>query len=96
MKDSLAKVSLSVSFADRADETSSLCKYIAPAPHYLESWGDAEPKVGYYSLQQPAISLIYKTRQAQSKSSKMGRAQRRLLRLSSQLLENEYFRSYKL
>ncbi|MCP1381431.1 TAT-variant-translocated molybdopterin oxidoreductase [Runella salmonicolor] len=66
LKEALPKVELSVSFADRADETSSLCKYITPAPHYLESWGDAEPKAGFYSLQQPAISLIYKTRQAQS------------------------------
>ena len=66
LKEGLSRVALSVSFADRADETSSLCKYIAPAPHYLESWGDAQPVAGFYSLQQPAISLIYKTRQAQS------------------------------
>lgn len=66
LKEGLAKTALSVSLSDRADETASLCKYIAPAPHYLESWGDAEPKVGFYSLQQPAISLIFKTRQAQS------------------------------
>ena len=62
----LPKIALSVSFADRADETASLSKYITPAPHYLESWNDAEPKQGYYSLAQPAISLIYKTRQFQS------------------------------
>ena len=64
--EALGKVKLSVSFADRADETAALCKYIAPAPHYLESWGDAEPISGSYSLQQPTISLIYNTRQAQS------------------------------
>ncbi|MFN4147561.1 MAG: TAT-variant-translocated molybdopterin oxidoreductase [Runella sp.] len=66
IKDSLSKVALSVSFADRPDETASLCKYIAPAPHYLESWGDAMPQAGLYTLQQPTISLIFKTRQAQS------------------------------
>jgi MoCo/4Fe-4S cofactor protein with predicted Tat translocation signal len=64
--EALAKVSTSVSFADRADETASKCKYIAPAPHYLESWNDAEPRKGYYSLTQPTISLIFETRQAQS------------------------------
>ena len=64
--EALPKVALSISFADRADETSSLVKYIAPAPHYLESWDDAEPKSGSYSLTQPTISLIYNTRQAQS------------------------------
>jgi MoCo/4Fe-4S cofactor protein with predicted Tat translocation signal len=64
--EALSKVALSVSFADRADETASKCKYIAPAPHYLESWNDAEPKKGFYSLTQPTISLIFNTRQAQS------------------------------
>ena len=62
----LPKVSLSVSFNDRPDETSSLVKYICPAPHYLESWNDAEPRVGVYSLTQPTIGLIFSTRQAQA------------------------------
>ncbi len=64
--EALSKVALSVSVADRADETASKCKYIAPAPHYLESWNDAEPKQGFYSLTQPTISLIFNTRQTQS------------------------------
>ncbi|WP_337041555.1 TAT-variant-translocated molybdopterin oxidoreductase [Emticicia sp. 17c] len=64
--EALGKVATSVSFAAKADETASKCKYIAPAPHYLESWGDAEPKKGFYSLMQPTISLIYNTRQAES------------------------------
>jgi len=63
---SLPKVALSVSFNDRADETGALVKYIAPAPHYLESWNDAEPKAGFFSLAQPTISLIFSTRQAQA------------------------------
>lgn len=62
----LPKVSLSVSFADRADETGSLVKYMTPAPHFLECWDDSEPKTGYYSLTQPAITHIFKTRQMQS------------------------------
>jgi MoCo/4Fe-4S cofactor protein with predicted Tat translocation signal len=66
LAEALPKVGLSISFADRPEETASLVKYIAPAPHYLESWDDAEPKAGYYSLTQPTISLIYNTRQAQS------------------------------
>ena len=64
--EALSKVTTSISFADRADETASKCKYIAPAPHYLESWNDAEPKKGFYSLTQPTISLIFDTRQPQS------------------------------
>ncbi len=66
LAEALPKIALSVSFADRADETASLAKYITPAPHFLESWGDAEPHQGFYSLTQPAITLIYNTRQFQS------------------------------
>jgi MoCo/4Fe-4S cofactor protein with predicted Tat translocation signal len=61
----LPSVGLSISFADRADETASLAKFVAPDHHYLEAWGDAEPKAGFYSLGQPAISPIFKTRAAQ-------------------------------
>ena len=66
LAEALPKIAVSVSFADRADETASLSKYITPAPHYLECWNDAEPKQGFYSLTQPAITHIYKTRQFQS------------------------------
>ncbi len=64
--DALPRTKLSVSFSDRSDETSSLCQFIAPDSHYLESWGDAEPKPGFYSIIQPTISTIFNTRQAQS------------------------------
>jgi MoCo/4Fe-4S cofactor protein with predicted Tat translocation signal len=64
--EALGKMALSVSSADRADETASLCKYITPAPHNLECWGDAEPRRGSYSIMQPAITHIFKTRQYQS------------------------------
>ena len=66
LKAALAKVSLKVSTSDRPDETAIACDYIAPDHHYLESWNDAEPKKGSYSLSQPTISPIFKTRQAQS------------------------------
>ena len=66
LAEALPKAKLSVSFADRTDETASLAKYVAPAPHYLECWNDAEPKQGFYSLTQPAITNIFKTRQFQS------------------------------
>lgn len=58
----LAKVPLTISFAERMDETAQKCKFIVPDHHYLESWGDAEPKTGYYSLMQPAIAPLFKTR----------------------------------
>ena len=63
--DALSKVALRVSFADRADETASLCTVIAPANHYLESWGDSNPIAGYYTLVQPTINPVYNTRMAE-------------------------------
>ncbi|HUR12351.1 MAG TPA: 4Fe-4S dicluster domain-containing protein, partial [Flavitalea sp.] len=41
------------------------CKYIIPSHHFLESWGDAEPKTGYISIMQPTISPLFRTRQFQ-------------------------------
>lgn len=58
----LKKVKLSVSFNDRMDETTRLCRFAVPDHHWLESWGDAEPKTGYYSFIQPTIAPLFKTR----------------------------------
>ena len=62
----LSKLPLSVSFNASMDETTELCKYIIPSHHWLESWGDAEPKTGYVSLIQPVISPLFKTRAFQT------------------------------
>jgi molybdopterin-containing oxidoreductase family iron-sulfur binding subunit len=61
--DALKKTELSVSFADRADETAAGCTYICPDHHPLEAWGDAEPKKGSYSFFQPTIAPLFNTRQ---------------------------------
>jgi molybdopterin-containing oxidoreductase family iron-sulfur binding subunit len=58
----LNKVALSVSFADRLDETAQKAKIVAPDHNWLESWGDAEPKTGYFSFMQPTIAPLFKTR----------------------------------
>lgn len=61
----LKKASLTVSLADRVDETAALCTYVCPDTHFLESWGDAEPYSGHLALVQPTISPIFKgTREA--------------------------------
>jgi MoCo/4Fe-4S cofactor protein with predicted Tat translocation signal len=64
--DGLKKVKTTVSFNDREDETTELCKFILPDHHYLESWGDAEVKTGYTSLIQPTITPLFKTRAFQT------------------------------
>ena len=61
----LAKVKLRISFADRIDETASLCQLVAPNHHYLESWGDSNPIEGYYTIAQPTINPVYNTRNAE-------------------------------
>ena len=62
----IAKVPVSISFNSTLDETTECCKYIIPSHHWLESWGDAEPKSGYYSLIQPVINPLFKTRPFQT------------------------------
>ena len=61
----IGSVGVSVSTADRPDETSSLVGYNAPDHHFLESWNDFEITKGNFSLSQPTISNIFDTRQAQ-------------------------------
>ncbi|MEP6749630.1 MAG: TAT-variant-translocated molybdopterin oxidoreductase [Bacteroidota bacterium] len=81
----LKKVKITVSFNDRMDETTSLCKYVLPANHYLESWGDVELKPGYFSMMQPTINPLFKTRQLQET----------LLKWSGNTTSfHDYFKSY--
>jgi len=85
-KSALAKVKTSVSFSEKMDETTSLCHFIAPSHHYLESWGDAEPKAGYISFLQPTIFPLFKTRPFQTS----------LLKWSGNNTDYEtYFKNYK-
>ncbi|MFT5167333.1 MAG: MoCo/4Fe-4S cofactor protein with predicted Tat translocation signal [Saprospiraceae bacterium] len=59
------KVGLKVSCSGLNDDTTNLCNYVAPTHNFLESWGDAEPKRGHYSLIQPTISPLFDTRNAE-------------------------------
>jgi molybdopterin-containing oxidoreductase family iron-sulfur binding subunit len=61
----MQKVPTTISLNEKNDEITQLCKYKLPTHNYLESWGDAEPKTGYYSLMQPVINPLFKTRQWQ-------------------------------
>ena len=62
-KAGLKKCPVSISFNEKMDETTELCKYILPSHHWLESWGDAEGQAGFVSLLQPLIHPLFKTRQ---------------------------------
>jgi MoCo/4Fe-4S cofactor protein with predicted Tat translocation signal len=65
-KNGLKKVGLTVSFSEKMDETTELCQYVIPNHHFLESWGDAEPRTGYVSFIQPTINPLFKTRAFQT------------------------------
>lgn len=58
----LAKVGTTISLSGVLDETAALTKYVMPDHHWLESWGDAEAKSGYYGFIQPTIKPLFKTR----------------------------------
>lgn len=64
IRKAIEKISLSVYMGDRPDETGSAFKIIAPDHHYLESWSDANPRKGLFTLGQPTISPLFSTRQA--------------------------------
>ena len=59
----VAKVPRKLSTATTLTETSLLCDFIAPDSHVLESWGDAEPIAGVYTLIQPTIHRLWDSRQ---------------------------------
>ncbi|HEY8733316.1 MAG TPA: TAT-variant-translocated molybdopterin oxidoreductase, partial [Puia sp.] len=46
-KTGLQKVKTTISFTGRLDETTEQCKFVLPTPHFLERWGDAQPRTGY-------------------------------------------------
>jgi MoCo/4Fe-4S cofactor protein with predicted Tat translocation signal len=64
--EAIAKLPVSISFNGTLDETTENCKYVIPSHHWLESWGDAEPKTGHFSFMQPLINPLFKTRAFQT------------------------------
>ncbi|HWK55903.1 MAG TPA: TAT-variant-translocated molybdopterin oxidoreductase [Parapedobacter sp.] len=63
--EAFGKIKFKLSFADREDETAAELEAIAPNHNFLESWGDAHPRGGYYTVVQPTINPVYNTRQAE-------------------------------
>ncbi len=59
----IAKVETSVYFTESLDETAAMCNVLCAKNNYLESWGDAMPAVGEFSIMQPTISPLFNTRQ---------------------------------
>jgi molybdopterin-containing oxidoreductase family iron-sulfur binding subunit len=60
--DSLSRAKTLVVHSDGLDETAALARVFVPAPHFLETWGDAEPELGRFALQQPAVPPLRNAR----------------------------------
>jgi len=58
-------IELRVFIGTHPNETSLISDYVCPANHYLESWDDANPKCGQYSLSQPVIKNLFDSKQGQ-------------------------------
>ncbi|MGH9541765.1 MAG: molybdopterin dinucleotide binding domain-containing protein, partial [Terriglobales bacterium] len=54
-----AKVPFIVAMAERLDETGRLSDLVLTSLHGMESWGDAEPQRGLYSVIQPTILPLF-------------------------------------
>jgi molybdopterin-containing oxidoreductase family iron-sulfur binding subunit len=61
--DALANVPFIASFASFLDETSERAHLLLPDHHFLEAWGDAEPRSGLHALVQPVMTPVFRTRQ---------------------------------
>ncbi|MCX8522507.1 TAT-variant-translocated molybdopterin oxidoreductase [Chryseobacterium formosus] len=62
-KKSLTKVPHVIAVTDKKNEMYKAAKAVIPVANWLESWGDMEPQTGVYTLMQPTIQKIYKSRQ---------------------------------
>ena len=60
-----SNLELKMAFSMRPDATAEAAEFVAATPHYLESWGDAQFKMGSFSLTQPTICPLFDTRQFQ-------------------------------
>ena len=57
--EAFANLELSATFAIKENATAAASQYVAAGQHYLETWGDAQIKKGYFSLQQPTIRPLF-------------------------------------
>jgi len=64
-KEAVARVPMSAALAAEVDESALACKVLLPVHHWMEAWGDCEPALDIQCLQQPVVSPLHDTRQAE-------------------------------
>ena len=57
-RDAFASAGFRVAFASAMNETAAQADLILPDHHFLEGWGDSNPRPGLYALQQPAMQPV--------------------------------------
>jgi len=57
-RDAFASAGFRVAFASAMNETAALADLVLPDQHFLEAWGDSNPRPGLYALQQPAMRAV--------------------------------------
>ena len=65
LKNNLNNVKLKVQITDSRNETSNYMDFTCPKSHFLESWGDAKPYTGIYTIQQPTINPLFNSRESE-------------------------------
>lgn len=61
-QEAIRKVETVVYLGNRNDETGAASEWVLPAGTQFEAWGDLEIQSGVFSIQQPTIMPLYKTR----------------------------------
>ncbi|MBF8247238.1 MAG: Molybdopterin oxidoreductase [Bacteroidetes bacterium] len=87
----LRKIPLVVSFSERLDETSSEAAFICPQPHELECWNDSETGGGVFSVSQPVIQPLRKSRTMLESFSRWAGIQDSAEELVKRFWENQVF-----
>jgi anaerobic selenocysteine-containing dehydrogenase/Fe-S-cluster-containing dehydrogenase component len=57
-REAAGQVGFTVAIATQMDETAELADLVLPDRHYLEAWGDANPRPGLWTVQQPAMRPV--------------------------------------
>ncbi len=63
-KEAISKIPHVVSLSTYMDETSELAGLVLPDNHFLESWGDYQPSIGYVGITQPVMNTVFNTKNA--------------------------------
>ena len=62
VKETLQKVPNLIYVTQHLDETAQISKFVAAESHSFEGWGDVNPQQGVYSIIQPTIRPLWKTK----------------------------------